>query len=133
MKEEEYPTQKSGGDFRAARGTKEASEQNPAGWPVFGQTGEGVVRRAGGDGFSFRKDKKDFCDWGLESTLQNLKLHCERSGMFTGCCRTSAISVRLSVTTDAHTKLDLFKQNIKCKTTHRPRHRLMESSKDDEE
>lgn len=41
-------------------GTKGASEQSPAGWLVFGHTGKGVVYQGGGDGFSFRKDKKDF-------------------------------------------------------------------------
>ena len=57
------PSETYGGDFSAARRTKEASEQSPAGWLVFGQTGKGVVHQAGGDGFSFLKDKKDFSLW----------------------------------------------------------------------
>lgn len=72
MKKQEQPTQKNGGDFSAARGKKEASEQGPAGWLGFGHTGKGVVHQGAGDGFSFHKDKKDsVCDWGLERTLGN--------------------------------------------------------------
>lgn len=85
---------------------------------------------------AFARTKRiSVCDWGLERMLENLKqeLHCERSGMFTGCGRTLATSVRLSVAKDAHAKLDLLKQNIKYKTTHRLRHCLMEHSNDDEE
>lgn len=103
------------------------------GWCSVKQGREWCTKLAG-MALAFARTKRiSVCDWGLERTLENLKLHCERSAMFTGCCRTLAVSIRLSVATDAHAKLDLFKQNIKHKTTHRFRQCLMESSNDDEE
>ena len=90
MKEEKQPTQKNGGDFSAARGNEGGFRTEPCrmagvwahregrgaprwwGWLQLSQGQKGFQSVTGG----WREH------WGT-----NLKqeLHCERSGMFTGC------------------------------------------------